>query len=171
AEVLGDSQSAQSHAQASSWRLGHLAIDQGALGVGEVAGLDDAGLSHFDPEVVALAGAFAHAAEDRVAAMVLGDVVDELHNDDSFADPSAAEQADLAALQKGLDEVDDLDAGLEHLFVGGLLVEQRRGPVNGHARLFADGAKVVDRFADDVEHAAQRLLAYRHADGAAEIDG
>ncbi len=103
--------------------------------------------------------------------MVLGDVVDELHDDNGLAHACAAEEADLAALQKGLNEVDDLDAGLEHLFVGGLLVEQRRGPVNGHARLFADGAEVVDGVADDVEHAAQRLFAHRHADGAAEVDG
>ena len=43
--------------------------------------------------------------------------------------------------------------------------------MDGHARLFADGAELVDRLADDVEHAAQRLLAHGHADGAAEVDG
>ncbi len=103
--------------------------------------------------------------------MILGDVVDELHDDDGLADAGAAEEADLAALQEGLDEIDDLDAGLEHFFVGRLLVEERRGPVDGHARLFADGAELIDRLADDVEHAAQRLFAYGHADGAAEVDG
>ncbi len=36
--------------------------------------------------------------------------------------------------------------------------------------LLADGAKLVDRLADDVDHAAQRLLAHGHADGAAEVD-
>ena len=118
---------------------------------GEVAGLDNAGLGHFDPEVVALAGALAHAGEHREAAVVLGDVVDEFHDDDGLADAGAAEEADLAALQKGLDEIDDLDAGLEHLFAGGLLVEERRGPVNGHARLLADGAEFVHRLADHVD--------------------
>jgi hypothetical protein len=37
--------------------------------------------------------------------------------------------------------------------------------------LLADGAELVHRLADHVEHAAQRLLAHRHADGAAEVDG
>ena len=47
--------------------------------------------------------------------MVLGHVVDKLHDDDRLAHARAAEEADLAALEKGLDQVDDLDAGLEHL--------------------------------------------------------
>jgi len=32
--------------------------------------------------------------------------------------------------------------------------------VNGHARLFADGAEIVHRIANDVNHAAQRLFAH-----------
>ena len=53
----------------------------------------------------------------------LGDVIDQLHDDDGLADAGAAEQSDLAALQERLDEVDDFDAGLEHLGGGRLLVE------------------------------------------------
>ena len=102
--------------------------------------------------------------------MVLGHVIDEFHDDDGLAHAGAAEEADLAALEEGLDEVDDLDAGLEHLFVGGLLVEQRRGAMDGHALLLADGAEFVHGLADDVDDAAQRLLAHGHADGAAEVD-
>ena len=102
--------------------------------------------------------------------MVLGDVVDQFHDDDGLAHAGAAEEADLAALQERLDQIDDLDAGLEHLFVRRLLVKQRRRPVNGHARLLADGTELVDRLADHVDHAAQRLLAHGHADGAAEVD-
>jgi hypothetical protein len=59
--------------------------------------------------------------------VLLGDVVDQLHDDDGLAHAGAAEEADLAALQKGLDQVDDLDAGLEHLFLRRLLVERGAG--------------------------------------------
>ena len=58
--------------------------------------------------------------------MLHGDVVDQLHDDDGLADAGAAEQADLAALQVRLEQVDDLDAGLEHLQLGRLLLERRR---------------------------------------------
>src|SRR6185437_15903143 len=78
--------------------------------------------------------------------------------------------ADFAALQKRLDQVDHLDARLEHLFVRGLLVEQWRRTVNGHARLFADGPKLVYRLADHVDHAPQCLLAHGHADRPAKVD-
>ena len=80
-------------------------------------------LLHFDPEVVPLAGPLADAGEDRVAAVLHGHVVDELLDDDRLAHARAAEEADLAALEERLDEVDDLDPGLEHLEPGALLVE------------------------------------------------
>ena len=65
--------------------------------------------------------------------MLLGDVADELLDDDGLADAGAAEDADLAALGEGADEVDDLDAGLEDLGRGRLLVERGRGAVDGIA--------------------------------------
>ena len=88
--------------------------------------VDDAALLELEPEVVALARAFADAAEHRHAAVLQRDVVDQLHDDDGLADAGAAEQADLAALQIRLEQVDDLDAGLEHLQLGRLLLERRR---------------------------------------------
>jgi hypothetical protein len=50
-------------------RLVHLAVDQGHLRL-EVVELDDAGLDHLVVEVVALAGALAHAGEHRQAAVL-----------------------------------------------------------------------------------------------------
>jgi hypothetical protein len=66
-------------------------------------------------EVVAFAGALADAGEHRVAAVRLGDVVDQFHDQHGLADAGAAEQADLAALGVGREQVDDLDAGDEDL--------------------------------------------------------
>ncbi len=60
--------------------------------------------------------------------------------------------------------------GLEHLFVRRLLVEERSRPVDGHALLLADRAELVDRLADHVDDAAQRLFAHGNADGPAEVD-
>ena len=92
--------------------------------------LDDAGLDHFIIEVVALTCAFAHAREHGDAAVQLGDVVDQLHDDDGLADAGAAERADLAALEERADEVNDLDAGGENLRAGGLVHQRRGGAVN-----------------------------------------
>ena len=115
AEILGDGQAGQTDAQARPGRLGHLAVDQRALRFRVIVRIDDARFLHFEPQVVAFARALAHAGEHRHTAVFHGDVVDQFHDDDGLADAGAAEQADLAAAKVGLEQVDDLDAGLEHL--------------------------------------------------------
>ena len=151
-------------------RLRHLSIDQRGFRLRRLAGLDDARLRHFQPEVVAFARALADAGKHGESAVLLGDVVDELHDDDGLADAGAAEQSDLAALQERLDEVDDLHAGLEHLRARRLLVERRRQAVNRHALFVVDRAKLIDGLADDIHHAAQRPAAHGNGDRSALID-
>jgi hypothetical protein len=53
--------------------------------------------------------------EDRVAAVLQRDVVDQLHDEHGLADARPAEEARLAPFHVRLEKVDDLDAGLEHL--------------------------------------------------------
>ena len=174
AEVLGHRQARQRHAGAGARGLVHLAVDEGAFRTGRGAAVlvrvhVDLGLDHLVVKVVALAGALAHAGEDRVAAVRLGDVVDEFHDQHGLADASAAEQADLAALGVGRQEVDDLDAGLEDLRLGGLLGVGRRRLVDGAGAVRVDRAGLVDRLADDVHDAAERTLAHRHQDRLAGV--
>ena len=47
--------------------------------------------------------------KDRQAAVLLGHVVDQLHDEHCLAHAGAAEEADLAALGVGADQVDYLD--------------------------------------------------------------
>jgi hypothetical protein len=117
-------------------RLVHLAIDEGALGAfGRAAVLGrvhvDAGLDHLVIEIVAFAGALADAGEHRIAAVRLGDVVDQFLDQHGLADAGAAEQADLAALGVRSQQVDDLDAGDEDLCFRRLLDIGRRRLVDG----------------------------------------
>ena len=62
---------------------------------------DDAAFPHFVPEVVALPAALADAGKDGIAAVLHGDVVDQLLDQHGLAHAGAAEQADLAALGIG----------------------------------------------------------------------
>ena len=121
----------------------------------ESSGHHHARLLHFQPQVVALAGALAHAGKDRDAAVLQGDVVDQFHDDDGLAHAGAAEQTRLAALQIGLEQVHHLEARLEHFEVGILLFEFRRVAVDGIARFGYDRPQLVHRLADDVHDAAQ----------------
>ena len=118
AEVLGHGEGRQADAQAGAGRLVHLAEDHDGL-------VDDARLGHLAEEVVPLARPLADAGEHRVAAVLGGDVADQLLDDDRLADAGPAEDADLAAAPERGDEVDDLDAGLEDLRLGLHLVERR----------------------------------------------
>ena len=164
AEVLGHGHAREADAQTRSRRLVHLAVDQRGL-------VDDARLVHLEPEVVALAGALAHAGEDRVTAVLGGDVADQLHDDDRLADAGAAEEADLAALRVRLEEVDDLDPRLEDLGLRGLLGQCRRMTVDRQALLgMRNRAALVDRIAEDVDHAPEDLIAHRHGDRGAGVE-
>ena len=102
--------------------------------------------------------------------MLFGHVVDQLHNQNGLTDAGATEQACLAALGVRLEEVDDLDTGLEHLDIGGLLVEPRRLAVNRQAMLGVDRSFIVDRLAEDVQDPAERLAPDRHHDRTTCVD-
>src|SRR5690606_34158954 len=95
-----------------------------------IVDVDDAALLELEPEVVPFARPLADTGKDRHAAVLHRDVVDELLDDDRLADAGAAEQPDLAALQVRLEQVDDLDAGLEHAQLGRLILERGRRTVN-----------------------------------------
>ena len=163
AEVLGHRQAGQRDAHARPGRLVHLAEDEHRL-------VDHARLGHLEPEVVALAGALADAAERRQAAVLLGEVVDQLLDEHRLADAGAAEQADLAALRVGREQVDDLDAGLEHLGRRRQVLDGRRRAVDRPALLDHDLLALVDRLAEQVEDAPERHVADRHRDRAAGVD-
>ena len=129
AEIFRLGEAGQRDAGAGARRLVHLAVDQGALGAfGRAVLLGvhvDVGLDHLVIEVVAFAGALADAGQHRIAAVGLGDVVDQLLHGHGLADAGAAEQADLAALGVGAEQVDDLDAGDQDFRRGRLLGEGR----------------------------------------------
>ena len=83
-------------------------------------------------------------------------------NEHGLADASTAEQADLAALGVGCQQIDDLDAGDQNLSFRRLLDESRRVLMDGAARGRLDRTRFVDRFADNVHDAAKCLFAHRN---------
>jgi peptide chain release factor 1 len=164
AEVLGHGHAGQPDAQPRPGRLVHLAEDHHRLG-------DDARLRHLEVEVVALTRALADAGEHRVAAVLGGDVADQLLDQHGLAHAGAAEQADLAAAHVRGEQVHDLDAGLELLGRGLLVLERGRGAVDRVALAGLDLRPAVDGLAEQVEEPAQALLAHRHRDRLAGVHG
>ncbi len=83
--------------------------------------------------------------------------------------PGAAEEADLAALDVGGEQVDDLDAGLEHRGVRLELVEGGRAAVDLPVVLDRTDVVGVERLADDVEDVSQDGVPDGHGDPAAGL--
>ena len=130
-------------------------------------------LLHLQPEVVALTGALAHAGEHRHATVLGGHPVDHLLDDDGLAHAGPAEQADLAALHVGREQVDDLDARSRTSPTG---ARGRRTAGDGRwmsqrsAMPSVTGSPLgVEGLADDVEHVAEHALADRHGDALAGV--
>src|SRR5258706_8845443 len=161
-EVFRESQRGQSDAGARSGRLIHLTVDQRGF-------VDNARLFHFEPKIVAFTSTFANAAEDRITAVFLGDVVDQLHQNNRFADAGTAEQADFTAARIGGEQIDDFYAGLKRLNLGFLIDEFWRRPVNWRKLLRIDWSTFIHRLADHVYDPSESSLAHRHADTRAGI--
>ena len=101
--------------KSSAGRFRHLPIDQRATRFFRIARNHDARLLHFEPQVVPFARALAHTRENRNAAMLHGDVVNQFLNQHRFANTRSSEQPDFPALQIRLDQVHHFNSGLEHL--------------------------------------------------------
>ncbi len=164
AEVFGHRQAGEGDAHARAGRLVHLAEYEHRL-------VEHARLLHLQPQVVALTRALADAAERRQAAVLLGEVVDQLLDQDGLADARATEQPDLAALGVRGEQVDDLDARLEHLRCRRQILDARGVLVDATARRVGrQRLAEVDRLAEQVEDPTERDLAHGHGDRATRVD-
>ena len=103
--------------------------------------------------------------------MLKGDVSDQLFDEDGLADACTAEKTDLAALGVRRHQVNDLDAGFQHLPGGDNVDEVRRAVVDRPAVGGGDRTGAVDRLAGNVDHAAEHALAGRNGDRRASIYG
>ena len=119
---------------------------------------------------VTLTGTLADTGEDRVTTVGLGDVVDELLNQDSLADTGTAEETNLASTGVRGEQVDDLDTGLEDLGRGRLVDVRGRVGVDREGLDGLDRATLVDRLADNVDDTAEATRSDGDLDGRARVD-
>ena len=192
AERLGNAQARKGHAGTRSGRLVHLTVNKRGLTLGyffvihlgEVpfAALHSLGeflavahyaaLNHLAQQVVTLAGALTHAGEYGEAVVPLGNIVDQLHNEHRLAHAGAAEQSDFTALGIRFEQVDNLDARIQHLATGFEVFKLRRFAMDRrHALAAVGGFETVDDVAGHVEHTSLNLVARRHGDRRSEARG
>ena len=169
AEIFSDGESREAHAQTGARRLRHLAINERRARLFRVPGNNDATFGHFQPQVVSFARALSHAGEDGDTTVLHRDIVNEFHDENGLAHARAAEEANLAALQIGFDQIDHFNSRLEHFERRGLIFQRRGGPMNLIMRIALNRPKLVHGLAKDVHHAAKRGAANRHGNSRAEV--
>jgi hypothetical protein len=115
-------------------------------------------------------GSLADTSEDGVTTMVHGDVVNQLHDNDSLADTGTAEESNLTTLGVRSKKIDDLDARDKNLLGLALVSEERSRSVDGGLDVALNRSLLIDRLADDVQDAAKGARADRNHDRSAGIN-
>ena len=101
--------------------------------------------------------------------MLLGHPVDHLLDDHGLAHTGPTEEADLPALDVGLQEVDHLDPRLEHQGARLQLVEGGRTAVDLPVVVDAVDLVRIERLAQHVEDVTEHGIAHRDGDAAAQV--
>merc|ERR1712142_443736 len=101
--------------------------------------------------------------------MSLGNIVDQLHNQDCFADTSTAEQTNLSSLGVGGEEVDNLDASDQDLLLHTHVLEVGSLGVDGLSQVSGDGSPLVNWVTNDIDDPAKSLGTDRDHDGVASV--
>src|SRR4051812_7292302 len=102
--------------------------------------------------------------------MLHGDIIDEFHNQYGFADAGAAEQADFAAPEKWLQQVNDFDSGYKHLKFSRLILKGRCMAMDRIYFLRCNRTEFIYWLANHVQHSAQGCWANRNGDWASFVD-
>jgi len=153
-EVLGNGQTGKGDSGSGSWGLVHLAVDESDLGF-VILQADDTSLNHLVVEIVTLSSSLSDTGEDRVTTMRLGDVVDQLHNEDSLTDSGTTEETNLTTLYVWGKKIDDLDTSLENFDGRAGLDEFWWWGVDSLEGVSLDWASLVDWGTNDVDNSAE----------------
>ena len=96
-------------------------------------------------EVIAFTGPFTYPGKYRNTTVLHSDIMDHFHHNDGLADAGAAEHPHLAASGEGNEQVDNFNAGFQHLYRSILLGEGRGSPMDRHTLIGPDGSQAHPR--------------------------
>ena len=115
-------------------------------------------------EVITFPRPLSDTGKHRQAGVLFRDVVDQLKHGNRLAHTGTAEETNLAALGKGTDQVNNLDACFQQVPATGLLFKGRRRSVNRHSFAFADRTLFINGVPQHVHDSTQCRLTNRYAD-------
>ena len=113
-------------------------------------------------QIVSFTGSLTDSSKHGVTTVVLRNVVDELHDDDSLADTRTTEETNFTSLGVRSKQVHDLDTSDQDLLGLSLLSEKRSRSVDWSLGLGLDRSLLIDRLANNVQNAAKSFWTDRH---------
>ncbi|KAH3677854.1 hypothetical protein OGATHE_000508 [Ogataea polymorpha] len=152
-EVLSDGQTSQSDSCSSSRWLVHLTEDQSDLRL--ALQVDDTSLLHLTVQIVTFSGSLTDTGENGETTVSLGNVVNQLLDENGFTDTGTTEQSNLTTSGVWGEQVDNLDTGLQNLSLGRLLHKGRWISVDWVSLFAFDWASLIDWLTNDVDDSTQ----------------
>ena len=125
---------------------------------------DNARLNHIAQQVVTLTGTLTHTGEYRKTVVLLGDVVNQLHNKHGLTNTCTTKQTNLTTTRVGFQKVDNLDTGEQHLARSGEILKLGRLAVDRQTLRLLQGTHTVNCFTHYVHQSTLHLLTCRHTD-------
>jgi hypothetical protein len=154
AEIFGHRQRGMAHAEPAARRLVHLAENHHHV-------RQHAGGFHLAVKFLAFAAAFADAAKNADALLMTDHVVNHFREQHRLAHARAAEKSRLAAALQRHEHVNDLDARLKNLRLGGTPRQRRRRAMHRTPLHLRRRRLTVNGIAEHVEHPRENGFAHR----------
>lgn len=120
-------------------------------------------------QIVTLTSTLADTGEDGVTTVSLGDVVDQLLNEDGLADTSTTEETNLSTTSVGSEQIDDLDTSNQNLGRGGLVSERGGISVDGQELVGLDRSSLINGVTSDVQDTTESGGADGNGDGSTSV--
>jgi len=120
-------------------------------------------------QIATLTSTLADTGENGVTTVGLGDVVDQLLNEDGFADTSTTEKTNLSTTGVRSEKIHDLDTSNQNLGRGGLISERRGVSVNGQELVSLDRSSLINGVTSDVQDTTESSRADRNGNRSTSV--
>ena len=137
-----------------------MAIDQRNFGFFKIVRDDNTALDHLMVKVITFTGPLTHTGENRHTRVHLGNVVDQFHNQNGFANTGTTEQTNFTTFGVRGEQVDHFDACFQDHRFRGLLRKLRSVLMDATFRCLAESFALIHRLTDHVQDPAQSGTAH-----------
>merc|ERR1719356_1105610 len=119
------------------------------------ATLDVLSFNHLIVQIVTLTGSFSYSSKYRVTSVGFGNIVNQFHNQDSFADSSTTEKTNLTSLGIGGKKIDNLDTSDQNFLLNAHFLESRGFSVNSLALVSWHWTPLINGISNNIDDATK----------------